>query len=225
MQKGSIGIIILGLAVIIGVVYVVIQMEGNTSTAWTAQLQTAAPNATTTDTAQTQTWQESAPGSTTNSSTSTSSVSSASAGQNAPATTAPEPSGQSGGTVWNFNPLSDPTFTLALGQSTTDGAGGVTITLYAIGSGENPSAVTTVVSASSTLEAYIAGTWPSLGLTPDEYAATAGHYLSASAKFGNAEWPDPNSPTGVVTITVTSIDMANQTVTFTVGTTPVPNTG
>ncbi|HTR18689.1 MAG TPA: hypothetical protein VMH91_01760 [Candidatus Paceibacterota bacterium] len=123
-----------------------------------------------------------------------------------------------------FQAVDGTAFTLGMGQIATDGPGGVTIKLKSVTGGQYPSTIVNVIDASSTMEAGLAETAKTWGLTQDEYGPGAGigSYLSWSAKWGDEEWYDTNSSTGIVKLKVTAIDPTAQTVTFMVSTTPTP---
>ena len=121
-----------------------------------------------------------------------------------------------------FNATAGATFTLAVGQSANDGAGGITVKLDSITRGQYPYANVMVVSASSTFEANITSLQKMWNAQPDMYAGSAGSYLAWSAKFGDNAWPDTNSSSGTVILQVVSVDTASQNVTFKVRTEPFP---
>ena len=134
-----------------------------------------------------------------------------------------EVASQSGSAI-KFNATAGATFTLAMGQTASDGTGGITVKLKSVTGGQHPSTIVNVVSASSTVEAGLAETAKIWGLTQDEYVpgSGVGSELIWSAKWGYSSWPDTNSPTGSVRLKVIVIDPVAQTVTFQVNTDPVP---
>ena len=123
-----------------------------------------------------------------------------------------------------FNAAAGATFTLAMGQTASDGPGGITVKLKSVTGGQYPSTIVNVVSASSTVEAGLAETAKTWGLTQDEYVPGSGigSELIWSAKWGYSSWPDTNATTGSVRLKVIAIDPVAQTVTFQINTDPVP---
>lgn len=127
------------------------------------------------------------------------------------------------GGLIKFNAVAGTTFTLTVGQSATDGTGGITVKLDSISSGQYPMASALVISASSTFEAYVTNLQKTWYLTPDLYSGSSGSYLAWSAKYGDSAWPDLNSPTGTIILQVVSIDTSSKTATFKVRTQPFPH--
>ncbi len=115
------------------------------------------------------------------------------------------------------------TFVLAVGKTTSDGPKGISVRLNSITPGQFPYVNTTIVSASTTFETYITNQQKTWNSSSDTYSAGEGAYLEWSAKYGSTQWPDSNSPTGIVLLEVLSIDIPNQTVTFKVKTEPLPS--
>lgn len=127
------------------------------------------------------------------------------------------------GGLIKFNAVAGTTFTLTVGQSATDGTGGITIKLDSISSGQYPAANALVISASSTFEAYVTNLQKTWYTTPDLYSGSSGSYLAWSAKYGDSTWPDLNSPTGTIILQVVSIDTSSKTATFKVRTELFPH--
>ncbi|MBX4192303.1 hypothetical protein KW798_02335 [Candidatus Parcubacteria bacterium] len=126
----------------------------------------------------------------------------------------------------SFQAVAGQTFTVKVGESSTDG--NITVmpmSLRNVGTAY-PGVLVTVMSSNNSYlddQQQLAKTW---GIAPYQFSATVGGELIQSAKWAYSTFPDSHSATGIVRLKVVSIDAVAQTVTFQIITeVPQPDRG